>query len=280
MKKYFLKWRHIMKTVNLILIFFIGFGFLIGQEKKSNEIKNYCDLMNEFADSSTLILKKPIEIANDQELKRIARIIYESYADPIGKRYKKKKISERRKLIPKGNKRPLEHLMPRTYGQIERDLLDLLKQEYSVLDYHLITTQSIIRGKVISEKEIPNRFSNNPKIVGGPQKIFIKVLLEDIIKGDSLIKIGDIIDVFYNAYFTNHKWDIGESYLFNLNFTIEEGKPLRIIKFVGDKGFFPVEGDLLNDNNNFFGQGVQIKWGTFKSNLRSEIDNLLFKETK
>lgn len=267
-----------MKILNAILLLIIGFSVIAAQEKEQREIKNYIALMNEFVDSSTMTLKKPIQISDDQELKRISKTLYESYADPIAKIHETENSVNKISSIAQGDQMLYRKLSSQKYGAVEVQLLRLIKQKFSELDYNIIITQSILKGKVLSQKEIPNRFSDNPNIVGGSQKIYLKVLVEDIVKGDNLLKVGDIINVTYNAYFTHaHRWNVGESFLFNLRFWLKEGVPYRTINYLGqDDGCFPIENNILIDKTNYFKQGENVDWNMFKTNVKSRIKNLLY----
>jgi len=148
------------------------------------------------------------------------------------------------------------------------------------LDYHLITSQSIVKARILSKNEIQNaNLKHNSKIITNkPNKIYLEVLIEDIIKGDNLIKNGDKIVVRYNSHYKNNeKWEIGDSYLFNLSIWMIDEKPVRFIEQTGDNdGYFLVKDNVVHDKTDFFKQGTQVDWQTFKTNLKSKISNIVY----
>jgi hypothetical protein len=152
-------------------------------------------------------------------------------------------------------------------------------KKYSALDFHLIYGQPIIKAKILSKKDVTDfdlRRVNGEEIIRA-KKFDCNVLIEDIVKGNNEISVGDTIKIGYNTHYSHtDEWEIGHSYLFSLNFSTISGEPSIVSYVSGSGGYFPIIGETAFDKQNFFKQGNKVEWDKFKTNIKSRINDLIY----
>jgi hypothetical protein len=117
-----------MRITVLTLVCFICLGSLAAQDSTNKKIDNYRELMSEYAETNPMmsLQKTSLQITDEKELKRIARIIFESSLNPKAKFNEKMKSVTEARLKAKGNQELHRDLVHNVYGVVERRLWDIL----------------------------------------------------------------------------------------------------------------------------------------------------------
>jgi len=117
-----------MKIIYFILLFIVWSSVLIAQDKKDSNLKNYSALMKEYADKFHDNSNSTFDINNEKELKKMARVIFESNIDPVKKYEIKQKDRRNAKLEAGGNKEIFRSKLKNSYNRVENNILKILKK--------------------------------------------------------------------------------------------------------------------------------------------------------
>jgi len=245
---------------------------LIAQEYNSEAAERYKEFLNIKAEktiNNNMGLNKitPIDVL---EIKREINLAYQN--DPVSILKMKRKSYKDILAESGGDKTKYNMLKKKKLGGIETKLLRSIKPMLSVQEYNLLTTQMIIKGTVtniIEKREQSIDVMDRYKDI-----VYLTIKIKDIIKGNTRIAIDDEIVVFYNKSWLkkNVEWVRDEDYLFELEFRSrgEKRYEIGLITYHGNNsGYYPINKEIIFDEENYFRYGTRIRYHDMKTNLLS-----------
>ncbi len=219
-----------------------------------------------------------VKSGSQKEVKNIAKFFYlATEKDPVAK---EKNFQKRLGNINTLKKRSLtSSTIP--LGVVRSNLLMKMDTVLPHDFYSLASTDYLLKVKILS-------FKTDKMLVNPEDKTSFSVLynkyecvIEDIIKGSNRFSIGDKLTFFYVPFLghgPNKQFIINKSYFLPLEVTVGDGNYdwLRL-KFLDNKssnpssGYFPIENNIVKDQNNYFGFGKDVLWENFKKNFTDDI---------
>ena len=265
-----------MKYIIVFLVFTFLLGVSYAQEIEKVSVEEYAKYLQKIK-NEYVTQNRTSEI----DLSKAKKMVYLAYHNnPV---VLKKNIYDELDIIKKRCKNGEKEKYRRLLGErkyLANAYLDrLLRERIDTLEYNLINTHLLLRGKVL-QKRIVNKKASNSSLP--PLKLaFLKIQIEDVVIGNASINNdmdGSIIEVYYSTRFVNdsEKWEISKTYLFNLGYTLSstsEGKP-RIMEY-GNDGIFAIQNNFIIDRTNFYGFGEKIKWNDFKNKITGIVENII-----
>lgn len=263
-----------MRIKSFILMLILVGGINFSQTSYNNDLEKFEQIIVEYNRLKNQDKNTEISSEKMNNTLKILYNVYEKYPKELKRMINKKHLEILNEC--KENKDLYYKKKAKSLGVLHRKVLDDIKNNISPLDYHLLTTNIIMKGTINSQEGVKTPVSNStPEFTFSV--IHCKVQVDDVLKGEGNINPGDVIEVVYREAWLNNpntKWEEGKSYLFNLRYNMHENDSFSIAVITGigeTDGFFPIINDKIHDTQNFFEQGVINTWAEFKSSLDDHI---------